>query len=117
MNTYIEIDRLKIFARIGVAEHERVVGNLFEISIKIACPLSVAMENDSLSDTIDYATLCAIAREQMNIPCRLIENTAFRIQKALVEKFPKITGGTIKLTKITPPIPEQLSGASIILEW
>ncbi|MCH5215853.1 MAG: dihydroneopterin aldolase [Muribaculaceae bacterium] len=117
MNTYIEIDKLKLFARIGVAEHERVVGNLFELSIKIAYPLLDAMTNDSLDSTINYAFLCEIARNEINKPCLLIENAAYRIKQSITQQFPEITGGSLKLTKITPPISEQLSGASVIIEW
>lgn len=117
MNTYIEIDKLKLFARIGVAEHERVVGNLFELTVRVEYPLLAAMENDALDATINYATICAIAREEINKPCLLIENVAYRIMTSLSEKFPQIKSGYLKLTKVTPPIPEQLSGASVIIEW
>lgn len=117
MKTYIEIDKLKLFARIGVAEHERVVGNLFELTVRVEYPLQTAMENDSLDSTINYATICSIAREEINKPCMLIENAAYRIKQSLSKNFPQITSGYLKLTKVTPPIPEQLAGASVIIEW
>lgn len=117
MTGTVEIDRLRVYARHGVAEQERKVGNIFEVSASLRYPMDNACTDDSLTDTLDYSEAIAIIRHTMSEPCLLIEHAAWRIVKALRTRFPLIRGGLVKITKITPPCGVEVKGVSAILEW
>lgn len=115
----ISLDGLRIYARHGVMEQERCVGNLFIVDISLEYPPALqAAADDDLSRTINYAELARIIKEQMEIPAELIENVAYRIRKAVVERWPYISSGKIRLVKPTPPIGGfSLDGASVYISW
>lgn len=115
--TFIEIERLQIYAYHGVMEQETKVGNKFEVSIKIAYPFEKAMETDDLSETASYATICDIIKREMAIPSKLIEHVAGRIKNAILAEFPKVSGLSLKIKKVNPPINCQNSGASVLINW
>lgn len=117
MTGTIEIDRLQVYASHGVAEQERKVGNIFEISASLRYPMDKACTDDSLADTIDYGEAIAIIRHTMSEPCLLIEHAAWRIVNALRTRFPLIERGMVKVTKVTPPCGVEVKGVSAILEW
>ena len=51
----IEVKRLELWARHGVMEQERVVGNMFTVDVSLSVDLQRAMVSDSVEDTVNYA--------------------------------------------------------------
>lgn len=117
MTGTIEINGLRLFARHGVYEQERELGNKFEVTAHLHYPIEGAMESDDLTSTLNYAEAVNVITEVMAIPSKLLENVAYRIHKALMEKFPSISGGTIKISKLNPPIPAELKDVAVIIEF
>ena len=115
----ISIKGLRLLGRHGVAEQERRVGNEFQIDISIDVPLSDrAMETDALADTINYARVVELVREEMSHPHALIEAVAGRIRRRLDAEFPGlIASGEIPVAKLAPPIPAQLSSVAFTTRW
>ncbi len=115
----ISINGLRLLGRHGVAEQERRVGNEFEINIRLDVPTSNrAMTTDLLDDTINYARVVEIVRDEMSHPSALIEAVAGRIRRRLDAEFPGlIAGGEITIAKLAPPIPVQLSSVSFATRW
>ena len=70
---------------------------------------------DELDDTINYAAVYAVVKEQMDIPSKLIEHVAGRILYALKERFPQLAAVELKLSKLNPPFGGDVHSASIIL--
>lgn len=118
IKTTIEIDRLQFHAHHGVIPQERVVGNDFEVSLRLVYPAQSAVDNDCLDGTLNYATVCAVVREVMSEPSQLLEHVCGRLQQALLERFPLIESGTVKVAKLHPPIPSaQLHQVAVELTW
>ncbi|MCM1356561.1 MAG: dihydroneopterin aldolase [Staphylococcus sp.] len=117
MESTIEIDRLRLFAHHGVFEYERENGNFFELTIRLRYPVAKAMESDNIDDTLNYALAVEIVKEEMQTPSRLLEHAVGRIHARLMDRFPEISGGMISLTKLNPPIPEQIAGVTVKIEW
>lgn len=115
--TTIEFNKIRFYARHGVMEQERIVGNDFEVSIRVNYPFNAAMESDNLNDTLNYATLYETVKAEMDIPSRLLEHVAARIINSISIAFPKISGGAVKVTKLTPPIIGEMAGVSVMIEW
>lgn len=117
MKSSIEIKGLRLFARHGVFEEERINGNTFELDVRLDYPIGKAMESDDVADTLNYAEAVEIIRQEMDIPSRLLEHVVGRIYKALTEKWPDISGGSITLIKRNPPIPADIDGTAVKIEW
>ena len=113
----IEIDSLRLHAHHGVAEQERIVGNIFEVSVSLDYPVDIAAETDNIQHTLNYAAVIQLIKKEMATPSSLLENAAARIVRALMKEYPLISGGKIKLTKVSPPCGVEVKGVSIILNW
>lgn len=117
MTGTIEINELRIFARHGAQEQEHVVGNIFEVTVHISYPLEEAMKRDNLSSTVNYSRVVEVIKQVMLVPSILVENVVYRLYETLKWNFPHITGGMIRIAKITPPIAAELSSVAVKLEW
>lgn len=115
MTGTIEINRLRIKARHGVFSQERSVGNIFEVSIKILCPMENALLHDALEGTISYAEVIDIVKEIMARPSQLIEHVAYNIKKSLLAAYPQIIGGEIRVAKLQPPVTAELGEVAVTI--
>lgn len=118
MEMTVFVKGLRLEARHGVMEQERTVGNTFELDIELHMEATVAAtQRDELEGTVDYGEVVAIARREMAIPSQLLEHATARLRRALLDRWPQLTGGSIRLTKLTPPLGVETAGAGVILAW
>lgn len=117
MTTSVHIDSMRLFAKHGVLPQERAVGNTFEVSVRIDFDARRAMLSDSLDATINYSEVVNIIQSEMSKTSLLLENVAYRIQKALTQRFSLITGGHISIYKLQPPISAELQRIGFSLDW
>lgn len=117
MKTYIELERICLYAYHGVAEQETLVGNNYEVYVKVGYPIAKAMESDNVAETLNYANLYQVIKREMQIPSKLLEHVAGRISTRLKREFPAITSLTLKVTKLRPPIVGEVDAASVIITW
>ena len=115
MTTKIELEKMRFYAYHGVMPQETKVGNDFDVDLILTAPLEQAVKSDELDDTINYAAVYAVVKEQMDIPSKLIEHAAGRILYALKERFPQLAAVELKLSKLNPPFGGDVHSASIIL--
>lgn len=114
MQNIIEINNIKIQAFHGVLPQEHIVGNLYSVNLSIATDFSEAMQTDRLGDTISYAEVAEIVKEEMLIPSQLLEHVGGRIIKHLEERWSgKIKGIDLKISKLSPPIEMDIESCSI----
>jgi len=111
----IELKKLILHAYHGVTEQERIVGNNYRIDLKLFLDLSKAMESDTLEDTLDYADIFGLVKEEMTLPSHLIEHIAGRIVRKIKEKYPNISKVKIRLAKINPPIEGEVQEAAVTI--
>lgn len=117
MKGTVEINGLRLHARHGVLAQERQVGNIFEVTARLVYPMERAMLHDDLDGTLNYAEAVGVIRKVMAEPSALLEHAARRIYEALMARFPLIESGSIRVAKITPPIPAELDSVAITVEW
>lgn len=113
----IEIEGLRLYARHGVMEQERRVGNLFEVNLSLRCASSEAGRGDDLSTTVSYAEVIDIVRDVMDEPSKLLENVAWRLRMEIEKRFPIIAGGSVSVRKLTPPCGADMRYAGVTLSW
>ena len=68
-----------------------------------------------MADTLNYATLYEMARQEMAIPSRLLEHVAGRIGQRVLSEWPEVTTIDLTLTKENPPMGADCDGASVEL--
>lgn len=118
ISTHTQVNGLQLKGFHGVFEQEMRVGNIFSFDVDVEVPWLDAANSDEIQLTVSYADIVLLIKSVNNTPSRLLEHLAHRIYRALIESYPSITAGTVKVAKIKPPIAgAQLENASVVLSW
>ena len=111
--SYIHLRNVRFHAFHGVMPQERRVGAYFLVNLRVGYPLEKAMRSDEVADTLNYAALYAVVREEMMTPSNLLEHVAGRIADAVIKAFPQVTSIDLELTKENPPMGADCDGAGV----
>ena len=104
METFLKIENIKLWARVGVLEEERKLGQLFSLDIFLWTDFEKCTADDDIQQTIDYSKLVQILKDQSKeIYCFTIEKYSKAILEIIDEKF-ELSKIKIILTKCNPPI-------------
>ena len=112
-SSYICLDNLRFHAYHGVMPQERMVGNDYNVSLRIRYDVSQAMVSDKVEDTLNYAEVFQLVSQEMAVPSSLIERVAGRIGDRLFRRFPTIEEIELKIMKINPPMGADCEGAGV----
>lgn len=102
--TKISLEGMEFFANHGYYDEEQKMGNKFGVDITLTAELTQAIEQDTLSSTINYEKIYQLVKEEINKPSRLLENLANRIINRVFDNFPTIRDVEISVSKFNPPI-------------
>ena len=104
METFLKIENIKIWARVGVLDEERELGQLFILDIFLWTDFEKCTIKDDIKKTVDYSKLVQILKDQSKkICCCTIEKYSNSILKSIDQEF-KLSKIKIILTKCNPPI-------------
>ena len=104
METYLKIKDIKLWARVGVLEQERDLGQLFSLDVFLWSDFENCTQYDDIKSTVDYSKLVKILKYQSKkICCLTIEKYSNEILKIIDEEF-QLSKIKIILTKCKPPI-------------
>ncbi|MBR1546163.1 MAG: dihydroneopterin aldolase [Prevotella sp.] len=112
---YVFLKDVRFHAFHGVMPQERTVGADFLVSLRIGYDLSKAMVSDHVEDTLNYAEVYQLVRQEMEQPSALLEHVAGRIVRTLLERFPMVTSVDLQLMKQNPPMGADCKGAGVEL--
>lgn len=102
----IRIRGLRIYARHGVFEEERKLGQSFIVDAVLNTRLQEAGEKDDLSLSTDYGAVCKKITQVMTEETRLlIEAAAERTAREILLSFPAVESLELTLHKPQAPIP------------
>ena len=113
--SYIYINDLRFHAFHGVMPQERLTGNDYSVDLRVGYAVSSAMLSDDVNDTINYAGLYEIVRQEMSVPSQLVERVAFRIADRISRRYPDVSRMDVKVTKLNPPFGADCHGAGVEL--
>ena len=117
MNTsilsFVHIDDICLHARHGVLPQEQATGNDYSINIRIGYDISRAMLTDDVADTLNYAEVYNIVKQEMAIPSKLIEHVSGRIVNRLMGQYADISSIELRITKLNPPMGADCRGAGV----
>ena len=104
METFLKIENIKLWSRVGVLEGERKLGQLFSLDILLWTDFEKCTENDDIKKTVDYSKLVQILKDQSKkIYCFTIEKYSNAILEIIDQEF-NLSKIKIILTKCNPPI-------------
>ena len=104
METFLKIENIKLWARVGVLEEERELGQLFSLDLFLWTDFKTCTEYDDIKKTVDYSKLVEILKDQSKkIYCFTIEKYSNSILEIIDEEF-NLSKIKIILTKCNPPI-------------
>ena len=104
METFLKIENIKLWTRVGVLEKERELGQLFNLDVFLWADFDNCTQNDDIKTTVDYSKLVEILKNQAKkIYCFTIETYSNEIIKVINKEF-QIKQIKIILTKCNPPI-------------
>ena len=104
METFLKIENIKLWAKVGVLDEERELGQLFTLDIFLWTDFKKCTENDDIKKTVDYSKLVQILKDQSKkIYCFTIEKYSNSILEIINNEF-KLSKIKIILTKCNPPI-------------
>lgn len=113
--TFIELKQMTFHAFHGVGEQERRVGNTYRIDLRLGLDIRRAALSDDLADTVNYAAVYAVLRDEMARPSCLIESVAARIVRRLRLDFPAIETLEIRLAKQNPPFGGDIREVAVVI--
>lgn len=110
---YVFLRHVRFYAFHGAMPQERRVGGDFDVDLRVGYPLERAMESDEVADTLNYAALYELVKQEMQQPSKLLEHVAGRIVAAITRVFPQTTSVDLTLTKLNPPMGADCEGAGV----
>ena len=113
--SYIYINDLRFHAFHGVMPQERLTGNDYSVDLRVGYDVGAAMLSDDVGDTINYADMYDIVRQEMSVPSQLVERVAYRIAHRISSRYPDVTRMDVKVTKLNPPLGADCHGAGVEL--
>ena len=104
METFLKIENIKLWARVGVLDEERTLGQHFSLDIFLWTDFEKCTANDDIKKTVDYSKLVEILKDQSKkIYCYTIEKYSNAILEIIDREF-KLCKIKLILTKCNPPI-------------
>ncbi len=113
---FLKIEKIELWARVGVLEKERKFGQLFNLDILLWSDFDECSENDDIKKTLDYSLIIhKVKSHSKNFSCFTIEKYSDEIIKIIQRGF---NPDRIKiiLTKCEPPI-EGFNGKVSIVKF
>lgn len=99
----IELTGLRFSGYHGVYADEKKTGNEFEIDLVVTHPPFQGIIRE-LEDTINYVSLYALVKKEMETPRALLETLAMEIVEAIQAAFPLVRKVSIRIRKLHAPI-------------
>ena len=111
---FLKIEKIELWARVGVLEQERKLGQLFNLDILLWSDFNECSENDDIKATLDYSLIIQkVKSHSKDFSCFTIEKYSEEILKIIQSEF---NPDRIKiiLTKCEPPINGFKGNVSIV---
>lgn len=112
-NSYVFLKDIHCYAYHGVAPQENLIGNEYIINLKLKVDISKAAQTDEVEDTVSYADVHDVIKNEMAIPSKLLEHVGRRIIEKLFMTFPTIEEVEFQLSKRNPPMGADIDVAGI----
>jgi dihydroneopterin aldolase len=115
MTDLIELHGLRLLATVGALPEEHDRAQPVEVDLDLTVDLAPAAASDQLDDTVDYGAVCS-AVEALVVGgghVALLETLAERIARRVLGIDDRVTGVTVAVRKLRPPVPQDLATSGV----
>ncbi|MEA5618519.1 dihydroneopterin aldolase [Cronbergia sp. UHCC 0137] len=103
----IHLTGIRCYGYTGFLPEEQVLGQWFEVDVKLWLDLSRAAETDAIADTLDYRRTISLVQNLVKTSkCALLEKLAGAIAHTLLYDSDRVTKVQVLLSKPAAPIPD-----------
>ncbi len=113
----ISIEGLTLFARHGVGEDERLLGQNFILDLTLQVEAQSSLTSDDIADSVNYAHVVDLVRARFTTRsfC-LLEAVAHHVIEALLTEFERVQHVRLRVHKPSAPVDAVFSSISVTLE-
>ena len=102
---YVVVRGLRLWAHVVVLEHERQMGQWFELDFSLGCNLSAAAAADGLEQSLDYSlAIQALQLDASRVRCLTLEHWSDKIFEVLEDLYGSVPIW-LELRKCQAPVP------------
>ena len=113
----ISIEGLEIRARHGLLPQEKAAEQLFRFDLELRLGSCPACVNDSIEDTVDYATVIDdVVAAVTSASYELLERLAAVVAGLILEKYQSVAAVKVRVAKATPPLEHMTGTVALTLE-
>ncbi|BAY22217.1 dihydroneopterin aldolase [Calothrix sp. NIES-2100] len=103
----IHLTAIRGYGYTGFLAEEQVLGQWFEVDVKLWLDLSTAAASDAIADTIDYRRVISLVQNLIKTSkFALVEKLAGTIADSILQQSDRVTQVQVILTKPAAPIPD-----------
>ncbi|MCC5634544.1 dihydroneopterin aldolase [Nostoc sp. CHAB 5844] len=103
----IHLTGIRCYGYTGYLPEEQVLGQWFEVDVKLWLDLSQAAKTDAIADTLDYrSVISAIQNLVKTSQFALLEKLAGTIADSILQQCDRVTQVQVVVTKPAAPIPD-----------
>ena len=112
----ISIEGMEFFAYHGCFNEEAIIGTKFRVDLFLRADTRKAEASDELRDTLNYQSVYACVKEEMQTRSKLLEHVGRRILVRVKREYPEINHARIKIRKLNPPLGGKIDFVALELE-
>jgi dihydroneopterin aldolase len=102
----IEIKGIRSYGYTGYFSEEQFLGQWFEVDVIVGIDLQKPGISDNLDDTLDYRSVISSVKQRVSTSKYALIEKLIEVIAEDILKISPIEEVTIRLTKVSPPIPE-----------
>jgi dihydroneopterin aldolase len=103
----IQLTGIRCYGYVGYLPEEKVLGQWFEVDLKLWVDLSKATESDAIEDTLDYRIVIGLVQNLVKTSkFDLLERLAGAIADAILQQNDIVTQAQVIVIKPSAPIPD-----------
>jgi dihydroneopterin aldolase len=103
----IHLTGIRCYGYTGYLPEEQVLGQWFEVDLKLWLDLSTAAETDNIEHTLDYRTVISLVQHLVkSSKFALLEKLAATIADSILVSSQRLTQVQVTLSKPAAPIPD-----------
>lgn len=111
----VSVHKLEVYGYHGCMPEEAIIGTHFLVDMEAEYDFTESAIKDDLTKTVDYVVLAKIAREEMAVRAKLIENVCIRIHQRIKKQYPDCAKITVTISKLNPPAGAEMERVSVTI--
>jgi 7,8-dihydroneopterin aldolase/epimerase/oxygenase len=103
----IHLTGIRCYGYVGYLPEEQVLGQWFEVDVKLWLDISTAAKTDAIADTLDYRSVISLVQHLVKTSkFALLEKLVATIADSILQECDRVTEVQVTVSKPAAPIPD-----------